>query len=114
MGTAVQATATGRTGRAGSSVPATSRPSPSLPPAGYKPDKLDATIRDHLEVCEVTIRHAQALGKRVEKALERLEGAQLGTAVEEAELVTTLFDRMAKANLNTVKSVDELSRLRSF
>ena len=87
---------------------------------GYEPEKLDSAIRRHLAVAETSVRHAEALGQRVEEALKNLEGhklagaADLDTALEEASLLTVLFDRQSKAVLNLVKATDELSRLRSF
>jgi len=106
--------ATGRPGRAeATSVPALS-PS-QLPPAGYEATKLDATLRSYVASCETSIRIAKSLGTKVETVIETLvKGGVTGTPEEQAELLTRLHERLTKANLNLVKSTDELSRLRSF
>jgi hypothetical protein len=84
-------------------------------PAGYEAPALDDAIRAGIAAANANARHCEALGKRVEDALKNLESHKLGAApLEEANALTTLHDRMAKANLNTVKALDELSRLRSF
>lgn len=106
--------ATGRPGRAdATSVPALS-PS-QLPPAGYEAKELDGTLRSYIASCETSIRIAKSLGTKVESAIETLvKGAVAGSPEEQAELLTRLHERLTKANLNLVKSTDELSRLRSF
>lgn len=86
-----------------------------MPPAGYDPSRLDQTIRGYLAVGEKSIRHAESLQTRIEKALERLATApDADDALEEAATLVTLHDKLSKANLNLVKATDELTRLRSF
>lgn len=90
---------------------------PTAPPAGYTADKLDDTLGTYLAVANRTIRHAEALGKRVEDALANLEAAGLtggASALDEANTITVLYDRMTKAGLQLTKALDELTRLRSF
>lgn len=82
------------------------------PPAGYEASKLDDTLRSYVAVAEKSIRHAESLGKRVEKVLDEL--AKTPAAADQAGEVTMLYDRMTKASLQIVKAMDELTRLRSF
>lgn len=104
--------APGRPGTGGDLAPALS---PNLPPAGYEPTKLDATLRSYVASCEKSIRIAESLGTKVESAIDALvKGEVEGTPEEQAELLTRLHERLTKANLNLVKSTDELTRLRSF
>ena len=112
---AVQATATGRPGRAvttrGNAAPAQSSP---LTPAGYESTQLDESLRAYVATCERSIRTAESLGKKVEEAVTTLVEQIQGSPEEKAELLTKLHERLSKANLNLVKSTDELTRLRSF
>ena len=86
-----------------------------VPPAGYEPETLDATIQTYIQACEASTRAAKAIGVEVEKAVTALLAeVHDRTPEEQADLVTKLHDRLAKANLNLVKSTDELTRLRSF
>jgi hypothetical protein len=117
--------ATGRPGRAAvmpsldctrSTVPALSS---HLTPAGYEPAQLDAALRSYLATCEKSVRIAESLGKKVEEAVNTLiaqmqAATDYDGAAEHATLATTLHERLSKANLNLVKSTDELTRLRSF
>ncbi len=111
MGNASTLPAPGRPGRAGASVPAQ--------PTGYQPESLDKAIARHIAVAERAINQVEALGERVQVALDALRDTQQKPgnevrALEQAELLTVLFDRMSKATMNVVKATDELSRLRSF
>jgi len=112
---AVQATATGRPGRAvttrGNAAPAQSSP---LTPAGYESTQLDESLRAYVATCERSIRTAESLGKKVEEAVTTLVEQIQGSPEEKAELLTKFHERLSKANLNLVKSTDELTRLRSF
>lgn len=89
-------------------------PSP-LPPAGYEARALDETLSRYVSVCERTIRHADDLGAKVTAVLQALAASPAGPdAVEDAERMSILFERLSKAGLNLVKATDELTRLRSF
>lgn len=85
--------------------------------AGYEADVLDPILDSQIAVCAKTVRQAELLGKKVEEALRKLDEVALqggANALQDANAVTMLFERMSKAGLNVVKAVDELSRLRSF
>lgn len=84
------------------------------PPAGYEPESLDATITAYVAAIQKSIETAKALGEKVETTVTTLIGQLTGTPEEQAELLTKLHERLSKANLNLVKSTDELTRLRSF
>lgn len=112
---------TGRPGRAAattslasirSTVPAHSPT--SRPPAGYEPESLDRTLAAYIGAIERSIETAKTLGDKVETAVTALLSQMTGTPEEQAELLTRLHERLSKANLNLVKSTDELTRLRSF
>lgn len=87
--------------------------SPSLP-AGYQPEDLDKALRKFVAVAEQNIRQSQSLSRRVEQTLDAIKDAEGADALDTANKVTILYDRMVKAGLNLVKATDELSRLRSF
>jgi hypothetical protein len=88
--------------------------SSSRPPAGYDAESLDVTIRTYVEAVEKSITTAKAIGEKVESTVTTLLSQLTGTPEEQAELLTKLHERLSKANLNLVKSTDELTRLRSF
>lgn len=83
-------------------------------PAGYPPEELDKALRKYVAVAEQNMRQVESLGPRVEEALKALEGAEGEDALDTANKMTILYDRMTKAGLNVVKAIDELTRLRSF
>lgn len=83
-------------------------------PSGYEAAELDTTVRSYVAVCERSIRTAESLGKKVEEAVTTLVAQVTGSPEEQADLLTKLHERLSKANLNLVKSTDELTRLRSF
>lgn len=115
MGAPGHAPETGRPGRAVTTRGTTAAAqAPNVPPAGYDAHALDKTILSYLATIEKSIRIAESLGTKVEQAVTTLCEQITGTPQEQAELLTTLHDRLAKANLNLVKSTDELTRLRSF
>lgn len=90
---------------------------PQSRPAGYDAASLDGALRSYIAVAEKNIRHAESLGKKVDEALKNLEELTLAggaDALEEANKLTTLYDRTSKAGLQLVKALDELTRLRSF
>lgn len=97
------------------SVAITSKPASALvPPAGYDAKQLDPTLLGFIAACERACNLTDTLGPRVEATIRRVASAPEGLAFEEAELLTVMYDRIAKAALNAVRAVDELSRLRSF
>ena len=116
MGNASQALAPGRSGRAAEDRESRSAAlSPS--PAGYEAKSLDPQLRTYLAVCEKSVRIAESLAKKAGEAVEALNAQPLvggAMTLQEADDLTRLHERLTKANLNLVKSVDELSRLRSF
>lgn len=76
---------------------------------------MDPSIAKHLEACEISISGVNALKATLEAALENLRNAVPGpSAVEEADRVSVIFERLTKASLSMVRAVDELTRLRSF
>lgn len=84
----------------------------------YDPAALDASIRRYVGVAERNIGAMEQIGTQITPLLELvkplLEAAAPGAALENAERVTIVYDRLVKAGLNLVKATDELSRLRSF
>lgn len=115
---AVPATATGRPGRAATTRGAAA-PAHSLTPAGYEASELDATLRSHIAASEKNIRIAETLGPKIEEAVTTLiavikAATDYDGAIAQLEDLTRLHERFTKANLNLVKSTDELTRLRSF
>ena len=87
---------------------------PQASPAGYDAAALDGTLQKLIASVSTAVATCEALAPRVTATITRVASAPEGPAFEEAELLTVLYDRMAKAGLNAVRAVDELSRLRSF
>jgi hypothetical protein len=95
------------------------RPAPSDIPRhlAYEPDALDRQIRTYVAVCERSAVIAEHLAKKAEAAMEAVAKRPLrggAKTMAEAKELTQLHERLSKANLNLVKAMDELSRLRSF
>jgi hypothetical protein len=106
--------AAGRPGRGGDVIVL---PPQAQLPVGYEPHRLDETINSHIGACEKAIRIAESLGKKVGEAVEHVSQLTLSggsSAVDDADKLSALHERMTKATLNLVKATDELSRLRSF
>lgn len=113
-------TAPGRPGRAvttrGSSAAAHA---PATTPAGYEPAELDTMLRSYVAAAEKSIRITESIGTKAEEAVTALieqvkKATDFDGALMTADALTKLHERLTKANLNLVKSTDELTRLRSF
>lgn len=84
----------------------------------YDPAALDRSVRRYVSVAEKNIAAMEALGDQITPILDKvkplLEQSAPGAALDDAERVTIVYDRLVKAGLNLVKAVDELHRLQSF
>lgn len=78
------------------------------PVVAYDPADLDKQIKRYLGIAERNAQIVEELGpKLAEKARIEADGLDL-------ESTSIVYDRLVKADLNLVKALDELSRLRSF
>lgn len=78
------------------------------PVVAYDPVDLDKQLKRYLGIAERNAQIVEELGpKLAEKARIEADGLDL-------ESTSIVYDRLVKADLNLVKALDELSRLRSF
>lgn len=83
--------------------------------AGYEPEALDSALEKHIKAAEAAIFNVSSLEKQVKTALENMNQSQTtGDGLQEADRVSVIYERLAKATLSLVKCTDELTRLRSF
>lgn len=83
--------------------------------AGYEPEALDAALGRQVNQCGRTAHSVEVIARQVHAALENVQAAQAGAnALQEADRMVTLFERLTRAQLSQVKATDELTRLRSF
>lgn len=88
------------------------------PATAYDAAALTASVRRYVGVAERNLAAMEELGNQIQPLLERvkplLEQSAPAAALDDAERVTIVYDRLVKAGLNLVKATDELSRLTSF
>lgn len=84
------------------------------PVVGYDAAHLAASIRRYVGVAEKNLATLEQLEPKMVAAIRAVVDAPAGAALEDAEAVTAIYDRLVKAGLNLVKATDELSRLQSF
>lgn len=88
------------------------------PRVAYDPAALEQNVRRYVAVAERNLAALDAAGKDIQPLLDRLkpvlDAGQPGTVFDDLERFTIVYDRLAKAGLNLVKAIDELSRLQSF
>lgn len=82
---------------------------------GYEATALDPSVKKTLEAVNTSLSSVESLKSSLERALENLANSAPGeSAIDEANRVTVIYERLTKATLNLVKAVDEFTRLRSF
>lgn len=84
----------------------------------FDPAELNRSVRRYIGVAEKNIAAMESLGDQIVPILDKvkplLEKSAAADALDDAERVTIVYDRLVKAGLNLVKAVDELHRLESF
>lgn len=88
------------------------------PQTAVDPAALAQSVRRYVGVADRNIAAMEALGEQITPLLEKvkplLERSNPDAALDDAERVTIVYDRLVKAGLNLVKATDELHRLQSF